>query len=538
MKIKILGLSVFLLLSINSLYAGITWNAFMEGGFQWYNSANTTIVTNGIWAVLPYQDNRYGYYELKMNLLSDNGWNGWGNLQMNILDSAVNLMQLKNGSIHFSYRPNKLNFSLIRNENWTWLGQPYLSIFGQKNTDIKTVTLFFENTDAILKGLHNKVVVYAKDVNNNYFGTRFDGPYKIGKIISGSWGATFAIKRWKAVSNNTVNALAADVNANIILPNSINVFLGLEVARMDEPWRGALSNTFFIGAIQGWAYRLEAKASLPTAGGNFGLNTYFLYQGKNFDANDQLAGTGANWFEEFFQFTYAFPLKMIDFEFNVKYGHPVYVASGKLGDPNNPTSTVSQTDWIWGYHFWEYNEAVFGTGQVLQYFAKLNIQFKKGVKFYTSYTVFKPGSIELWGSDSSKKYDDAHDNDALFFELRFENETGKINVQYKIFRPFYEDPIYRIDVAGLELVVNISSQLKLYSRILLMNSGGKVLSSSGSTTWWNYFGQIQYYPVNNLGIYLEFGNGGDSDKMTSSEGATRSAKEFERKIVLKFNYNI
>jgi len=527
---------LLLFTSLHSAFAGITWNAFMEGGIQWYNDATGSVVSNGTWKIYPYSDNKYGYYELKMNLLSDNGWTGWGNLKVNLLDSSGAEMQIKNEMVHFSYKPNKINFSLIRNENWTWLGQPYLSIFGQKNTDQKTVTFVFEQSEQILKGLHTKTVLYGKDINDNYFGTRFDGGYKLNKFFTGSLGFTFSMKRWQAKSNNSVLGFGYDVNANIILPASINLFMGLEFNHIDEAWRGPLSNTPFLGAIDGFAYRFEFKSSFPTLAGNFNLNGSIMYKGKNYDADAQFGGTGGNWFEEFIQLLYAFPLKMIDFEFNIKYGHPVYATSAKLGSPSVPTSIIANTPWLWGYHIWDYREGVYTTGQVFNYYTKLSVQFKKGIKFFASYVLYMPGSIELWGGNN--KYDDNKKNDALFFELKFENETGKINLQYKIYRAFYDDPTYRIEAGGLELVANITPQIKLYSRILLMNSGGAILTASGSSTWWNYFGQIQYYPVNNMGIFLEFGNGGDSDRLTSTVSSTYSAKEFERKIVLKFNYNI
>jgi hypothetical protein len=536
MKTKIFGALLLLFMFSQAMFAGVTWNAFMEGGIQWYNDATGTVVSNGTWKIYPYSDTHYGYYELRMNLLSDNGWTGWGNLQMYVFDSSAANMQIKNPQIHFSYRPNKINFSLIRNENWTWLGQPYLSIFGQKNVDQKTVTFYFEQSDQVLKGLHTKTVIYGKDISDNYLGTRFDGGYKLGKIFSGSLGFTFSMKRWAAVSNNSVLGFGYDANANITLPAGINVFLGLEFNHLDEAWRGSVTNKPFLGAIDAIAYRFELKSTFPTMAGNFNLNGSIMYKGKNYDADAQFGGTGGNWFEEFFQFLYSFPLKMIDFEFNMKYAHPVYATIAKFGSPVLPTKTIVNTNWVWGYNIWDYTEGVYGTGQVLAYYAKLSVQFKKGIKFFASYIVYKPGSIELWGGNN--KYDDNKDNDALFFELKFENETGKINLQYKIYRAFYDDPAYRIEAGGLELVANISSQLKLYSRVLLMNSGGAILTSSGSSTWWNYFGQIQYYPVNNMGIFLEFGNGGDSDRLTSTVGATYSAKQFERKIVLKFNYNI
>lgn len=517
---------------ITPLHAVITFGTYAEGGMRWDSSASGTVVSNAGWTPGYYDGTKYGKFELNANLVGDLGWVGWTRLEASILDDTAANMQFKSASINAAYRPRGLNFTIFRNQNYTWLGQPYLSIFGnKKDGDLDTTGVYFDFTDKLIKGLHSRTVIYEDGKNDNYLGQRFDGNWKAGKMISGSWGTTWTLKKFDAYSNNIINGAGVDANVNLIL-GEINVFMGGEVNRLWEPFKDEDNLNFIGGATNAQAYRIEGKVTIPTPAGNFNLNTYFQRQGQGFDANAQFNGTGDNWYEEFFQFLYAFPKKAIDFEFHVKYGRPVFSGTANFGDPITPTSTTNNFEWPFARHFWNYSP-VFGTGQYLEYYGRLFIQFKKGISFFTSYQYYMPGSIRLWSTASESIYG----QDALYFNMKFENEKGKIDLQYKIYRMSHPDPTFRIDAGGLELAANITKKLKYYSRLLLMNSGGQVTGNrSGSTTWWNYFGQLQYYPIQNVSIFLEYGNGGDTDWLTSNEGTTKNGNELARRLTMRFTY--
>lgn len=540
MRKRIAFLLFFLLILFSHSYSDVTLGAYFEGGIQWLNSLNGSVITNSVWNPIPVGDNRYGKMDFKFSFLNLAGWNGYLQASANILPTDnPNYARFSGGGAHFSYRPKNINFSIIKNEDWTWLGQPFLKIYGDKDRDSKTVALVFEGSDLFIKGIHNKTHIYNASSDADYIGSRLDYNYKLGELMSGGIGMTGSLKRWRAMSNNYVSGLALDASANILISGA-NLYLGSEIARLDEPFRGPETNgslAFLTGANDGYAWFAKGVLTIPTDFGNFSINSYIQFQAKNFDANDQFNGTGPNWYEEFYQFNYQFPLKAIDFSFQVKYGHPIYPGSVQLGNPDSPTQVLSNTNWSWGDHFWDYynSEPTYGTGQFLEYYTKLTIQFKQGIRFITSYQYFESGNTKLW-KDS---IDDDYDNDALKLDLNFENEVGKIDLQYKIYRLTYPDPRYRIDAGGLELVANITRGLKYYSRLLLVNSGGGVEgATSGSTSWWNYFGQIQYNPIPNLSIFLEYGNGGDNEWLTDNQAGTRSGKELERKLQLRFNYSI
>ncbi len=540
-KKLIILLGMFLTFSSMS-FADITWNGYFEGGFRLNNQESGTFVTNGVWNVGDISDGRYGRIETSFNFIGGNGWTGWTRVNADLMSSTAGNEKLQAWEANFQYRPGGVSLAFTKNQDWTWLGAPSFTMNSSgdlgkvSENNVNSIVL---ETDTKLKWLHGfstKTVWWANDATENHMGTRISRNYKLfHKKVSGTVGLGYQnIHEQDKYPDAYLHNPMMDMNANIQL-GEMSIFAQLEaftVYQSSQTNSSTPNPMEWYGNNDAQGVKGQLKFVVPTPVGNFNLNGQVFTYGKSTDISST-----KNWYEEYVQLTYSFPAKAMDLEFSVRNGHP-NVLNSDASYKGTSTTYPTGTNWMWGGHFWNYDANLINAGQFLEYYGKVFVQFKKGIKFFTSYLWDAPGVSRIWGTDGSQTSADTNATDTLLFDLQFENTSLKIDLQYRILRLTYLDPRFRIDVGGLELTVNLTPQLKYYSRMLLVNSAGQIKgATSGSSSWWNYFGSLQYSPMDRIHMYLEYGNPDQTDRMTINYATTHNAAELERRLDFKFGYN-
>lgn len=211
---------------------------------------------------------------------------------------------------------------------------------------------------------------------------------------------------------------------------------------------------------------------------------------------DPASGRQNDYFEQFVQISYAFPVKFVNIKSYMKYSHnydwPIWTDSeGKQHDDYN----------IWQFLFQEKMVSK-NASHYLEWITELYASFKGGVKFI--------GELQQYfGRDYLLQVGSTNWFRHLVLSLDFENEFAKIRPMLKLFN--LQDPNKFFLGFGLESTVNLLSWVKFYSRLGVMRGYQERVSRSGALSWTSFFGQLQVYPAPNTRVLLSYGNGGHMD---------------------------
>ncbi|MGC8766994.1 MAG: hypothetical protein ACP5QP_04770 [Brevinematia bacterium] len=213
-------------------------------------------------------------------------------------------------------------------------------------------------------------------------------------------------------------------------------------------------------------------------------------------AVDPASGRSSDYFEQFVQLSYAFPVKFVNLKSYMKYVHnydwETWVDS----------SGLEHNDYnIWQFLFQEKMLSK-SASHYLEWITELYASFKGGVKFI--------GELQQYfGRDYLLQFDPEKWFRHLVLSLDFENEFAKIRPMVKFFN--LQEPDKSFLGFGVESTVNLLSWVKFYSRLGVMRGYQERVSLSGNLSWTSFFGQLQIYPAGNTRILITYGNGGDMD---------------------------
>lgn len=279
-----------------------------------------------------------------------------------------------------------------------------------------------------------------------------------------------------------------------------NIDLPIPSGWSESDW---MLHRFVFGDNEALVYKFVAKVGYDNPrliGGieftytTVGLQTNFRqYLGGN---ADPASGRQYDYFEQFVQVSYAFPVKFVNIKSYMKYAHnydwPVWTdPEGKQHDDYN----------IWQFLFQEKMVSK-NASHYLEWITELYAAFKGGVKFIGELQQF-------FGRDYLFQVGSTNWFRHLVFSLDFENEFAKLRPMVKLFN--LQDAERFFLGFGLESTVNILSWVKFYSRLGVMRGYQERVSRSGNLSWTSFFGQLQIYPASNTKIMLSYGSGGHMD---------------------------
>ncbi len=491
------------------LFSSVSWG-FLDMGVYSEFYASYSKWSDGFWKIDQGAGNLQSYFELKFNGAYA-GWNFWTKAGATVYRGSTS-DSLSSWEAHIQKRSEgKTGYEVVfyMNESRLWLEQPLLSFTGSVGDSSTKAGVYWNLWN--YWGLYFKgfLIDYKDDdkitswgtKHETGFGNRITTSLNLGDITM-NLGTTWIFELYRhndesitpvwGYETNRINglyrAIGADVSITVpltFLPGS-SFFFATEVGNSYSPEN--MSSTyeedvsrwkmFLRGDDKSYIYKTVLKLGLSTDLGNFSIDSYIYGAQPNWMS--YLGGAGNNWFEEFFQITYMFPIKAIDFKSYIKYSH-VY-------------------DWPQeDFHVWGYDKPNFDTDQTLEVGSEVNIEFKKGFRF-------KVFNQKVEGKDylQSKGY-----WDHLLAEMTVENEFARIKPQFKIY--YLGDDERQMTAYGLETLVNITDWLKFYARYALVNGSQVYKSQNGHDSWQNFFGQLQVYPANNTQIFLEYGDGGGTD---------------------------
>jgi len=261
---------------------------------------------------------------------------------------------------------------------------------------------------------------------------------------------------------------------------------------------------FLLGDVDSLVYKVVAKISYdqPKTIGGIEITYSVVALQTNFyqylgGAADPASGRQRDYFEQFIQFSYAFPVKFVNLKSYMKYVHnydfPAWIDDeGVLHDDYN----------IWQFLFQE-KMASKNASHYLEWISELYVVFKGGVKGIISFD-------QYFGRDYLLQIGSTNWFRHLSFALDFENEFAKIKPMAKVFN--LQEAEKTFVGFGIESTVNITSWLKFYTRLGVMRGYYERVSRSGNTSWSSFYGELQVYPAGNTRVVVRYGNGGDMDR--------------------------
>ena len=210
---------------------------------------------------------------------------------------------------------------------------------------------------------------------------------------------------------------------------------------------------------------------------------------------DPASGRQRDYFEQFAQLSYAFPVKFVNVKSYMKYVH------NYDWDVWEDSKGIKHDDYnIWQFLFQEKMVSK-NPSHYLEWITEIYASFKGGVKFI--------GELQQYfGRDYLNQIDLEGWFRHLVLSLDFENEFAKIRPMAKLFNLQNIEEKFFLGF-GLEITVNILSWVKFYSRLGVMRGNQERVSRSGYIAWTSFFGQLQFYPAGNAKIFLSYGEGND-----------------------------
>jgi hypothetical protein len=261
---------------------------------------------------------------------------------------------------------------------------------------------------------------------------------------------------------------------------------------------------FVLGDVDSLVYKISAKISYdqPKTIGGIEITYSVVSLQTNFyqylgGAADPASGRQRDYFEQFIQLSYAFPVKFVNLKSYMKYTHnydfPAWVDSdGVRHDDYN----------IWQFLLQE-KMASKNSSHYLEWISELYAVFKGGVKGIITFE-------QYFGRDYLLQVGPTNWFRHLSFALDFENEFAKLKPMAKIFN--LQEPEKTFVGFGIESTVNITSWLKFYTRLGVMRGYYERVSGSGNISWSSFYGELQVYPAANTRVVLRYGNDVDMDR--------------------------
>ncbi|MEN2998608.1 MAG: hypothetical protein ABDH28_06205 [Brevinematia bacterium] len=531
---------------ISFVFAGVEFGTYARIGME----INSSVVTNDVrlWSIDA--NSPYGNFELNLQGAAASGINFW-----TIFKSSFNSTYSSGGYLssylgsydfasHVQFWQKWGEAVFFYNEGWRVnMYQPLLQFSAGVGTgynagihirlpnflgsgfEFKTTFIDYANEVLEKSFQENKnetLLMYRiarydiKDPLGNNFGIGTTGGFLLYQLprLSDNW-SLYVEESWK---KGQYNVLGLDLSYSGSIPfvRGLSFNLSGEVGRSFAPenislpvpvgWTESdwMLHRFLLGDDNAMVYKFVSKIGYdaPATIGGIELTyvvvglqpNYRQYLGGNADPG---SGRQYDYFEQFIQISYAFPVKFVNIKSYLKYCHsydwPVWVGSdGKEHNDYN----------IWQFLFQEKMESK-NTSHYLEWVSELYASFKGGVKFIGEFQ-------QYFGRDYLDQVNSTNWFRHLVFSLDFEDEFAKLRPMVKMFN--LQDLEKFFIGFGVEATVNLLSWIKFYSRLGVMRGYQERVSRSGNLAWTSFFGQLQIYPANNAKIFISYGNGGDMDK--------------------------
>jgi hypothetical protein len=170
------------------------------------------------------------------------------------------------------------------------------------------------------------------------------------------------------------------------------------------------------------------------------------------------------------------------------------------------------------------------SGTKLENYAELYIEFINGFKFKTYWKHIEGGEYR---TDTRGKWD------YLLFQLEVENAFAKIKPQVLLLN--FNDPDNRATAFGGEVLINLSANIKFYTRFAMVSGTESSLyrSIEGKRNWATFFCELQFLKIfSNTEIFLTFGNGDhtNDDLVHDKNGGILSGNPLEEKLNLYIKF--
>lgn len=535
----------FVLVMVGFSFAGVEFGTYAKVG----TSINSSVVTNDIRLWSLDTGSPYGNFELNLQGAAAAGINFW-----TIFKSSFNSGYASGGYIssylgaydfasHIQFWQKWGEAVFFLNEGWRVnMYQPLLQFANSVGTangggiyarlpnifgtgfEFKSTLIDYANELIEKSAQENKnesaisfrISRYdIKDFLNNNIGIGVTGAFLIYQISrnTNDWNI-YVQDSWM---KGQYNVLGVDANYTGGIPGipGFSFNLSGEVGRsfapenvslpVPEGWSESdwMTHRFLLGDDDALVYKVVTKLGYdnPKVVGGIeftysvvGLQpNYRQYLG---GAADPASGRSSDYFEQFVQLAYAFPIKFVNLKSYMKYVHnydwDVWVdSSGVKHDDYN----------IWQFLFQDKMVSK-NASHYLEWITELYASFKGGVKFIGEFQ-------QYFGRDYLLQVDPETWFRHLVLSLDFENEFAKIRPMVKFFN--LQDPNKSFLGFGVESTVNILSWVKFYSRLGVMRGYQERVSLSGNLSWTSFFGQLQIYPAGNTRVLITYGNGGDMD---------------------------
>lgn len=563
MKRFCLGVLI-IVLSVSCVFAGVEFGTYAKLG----TTINSAIITNNIrlWSID--SGSPYGNFEINLQGAAASGINFW-----TIFKSSFGGTYLSGGYLssylgtydfasHIQFWQKWGEAVFFYNEGWRVnMYQPLLqfsadvgtgndagvhsripNIFGS-GFEFKTTLIDYANElieKSVVENKNETLLMYRisrydiKDPIGNNIGIGSTGGFLVYQLSrnTNDWNV-YVENSWK---KGQYNVLGLDIayTGSIPFVKGLSFNLSGEVGRSFAPesinlpvpdgWTEGdwMLHRFLLGDNNSLVYKFVGKIGYddPKAIGGIeftysvvGLQpNYRQYLG---GSTDPASGRQYDYFEQFVQLSYAFPVKFVNLKSYMKYSHnyewDVWVdTDGKQHDDYN----------IWQFLFQE-SMVSKNTSHYLEWISELYVAFKGGVKLI--------GELQQYfGRDYLLQIDPKGWFRHLVLSLDFENEFAKIRPMLKMFN--LQDTERFFLGFGLESTVNILSWVKFYSRLGVMRGYQERVSRSGNLAWSSFFGQLQIYPAGNTRVMISYGNGGDMDTGLVGDVDFVKGAETENKI--------
>ncbi len=545
---------------------GVVFNAFSAMEFGTYLSSGATIIgfdtTNNITLWNPDTSSPYLGFQLKISGAAAPGINYWAFYQNYFNANLLSGSYLKDGSFlgsgggfntHVQFWQKWGELVLFLNENWRInMYQPFLRFSDSVGSDNavgvhgRFWNLFGSGAEFKFTLMDYKNELFESSVSENKNETAFifrlakddfdiSGiKIALGTTVGFAWYQRprqtsnyneYIEKSWREGQYNV-----AGVNAGVSGGFGIFSFnIGGEVGRSFAPDQfpvpdEEMTTRFLLGNTNSLVYKISTKLGVnePKTIGGIELTyivtglqpSYRQYLGGVVDPS---SGKAFNYFEEFLQFTYALPLKIVNLKSYLKYYHPYKF------DPWTDFDGIEHNDYYLIQFLTQRKMLIKSSGHGLDWISELYAEFKGGVKSiieleqYYGFDYLGFQSFENWIRH-------------IAFKLNFENQFARIIPMIKFFN--FDKPEKSFYGFGLESTVNILSWLKFYSRFGFMsgNLSEGIISESGLISWTSFFGQLQIYPANNTRILVEYGDGSDMDNNLIADSGIVKGSETGKRI--------
>lgn len=580
MNIKRIIVVGIMLLGFSVAYSG-AFSTGMYGNVEgWYqDQSSSSSPTNADWNITGVTT----YFEFRLSGLNLAGFNIWSRLgasvdlnNMNVGDNYDPVIHpnFGGGNYHYGINPDLIdmhitntnsdiynkNFQLhqfeahidkqfplfkgktrlafYRGEDRTDVGQPYLDFFGGIGDGDTRVGVSWDSYG--IAGFYTRgfIVDYRskyKNVNDSVgdpyayaLGTRVGRNIIKKQFLNLSMGLNFGASQYfRAYGLNNVyggdsvatnkyfyNVFGMDASLNGDIPVVGSYYLFGAFGRSYAPqaygyeYRPGIG---FLGNTNALIYTVEFKwnKKFSTKDVEFGhLFLGFLVYGRQPHYETYLGGGGDVKYKENVNLRYNFPYKALSLQGYMEYKHD-YTDFDEAS-----------------YHIWQVNKnKLAGTSVEWKKHLDLNVTFKSGFSLNLAWD-------KEWGNTYLGSFD-TNGVTYLTIVTAGEGKIGRISPQLKVVA--VEDTNKILISTGIELLLNLSSWMRFYSRFAYVQSAG-YWKAGDEVNWWNAFVQFRFSTGNNSSLTLELGDGGGTDSGFVSDRDLINGSIFQKRMHLRFEY--